>query len=222
MNLVLLGPPGAGKGSLANLIRETYSIAHISTGDMLREEVGKNSDLGLEAKRFIESGKLVPDDIVIKLIHQKLLSLPRQGEGYMLDGFPRNQKQAQQLDEILEGINQSIDTACYLEATLPIILQRLTGRRVCRKCGALFHIQNRPSKREGICDQCGGVLSQRTDDKEETIKTRYEVYLKDTKPIIDYYQKQGKLRRCNADEESRELFKKIMPFFDEYKRTHNH
>ena len=221
MKLVLLGPPGAGKGTLANLLKESLGIVHISTGDILRDEIKNNTSLGQEAKRFIETGKLVPDEIVTRLIKQKLTADEKVKRGYLLDGFPRTKQQAEDLDEILNQIRQPLDRALYLEATLPVIISRLTGRRVCKQCGALFHIKNRPPKKEGVCDQCGGVLYQRPDDNEGTIKTRMDVYLKSTTPIIDYYEGQGKLKRLNADQNSEELHQILMKTCHEG-NLHNH
>ena len=184
MNLVLLGPPGAGKGTLAGLLKETLGVLHISTGDMLREEMNRQTALGLQAKKYIESGQLVPDEIVVKLIQNKLKNQKADRKGYLLDGFPRTESQAKQLDKILKDINEPLDYAFYLEATLPVILQRLTGRRVCRQCGALFHIKNRPPKKNDICDQCGGSLYQRADDKEETIKHVWKFTCKAQNPSL--------------------------------------
>lgn len=210
MKVVLLGPPGAGKGTLASLLKESLGLEHISTGDMLREEVKNNTSLGQEAKKFIEDGKLVPDEIVTRMIKHKLTMDPQVKRGYLLDGFPRTKQQAEDLDKILNQIQQPLDCALYLEATLPIIIDRLTGRRVCKQCGALFHIKNRPSQKQGVCDQCGGPLYQRPDDNENTIRTRMDVYLKNTTPIVDYYEGQGKLKRFNADNDSEKLQQILM------------
>ena len=201
MRIVLLGPPGAGKGTQANLLKKQLGIAHISTGDILREEMKRDSPLGRDVKKFVESGALVPDEVITKIIENRLMSREYDGTGYMLDGFPRTKKQSEDLDRISRKTDQPVDYAVYFEATLPVIIQRLSGRRVCKKCGALFHVANRPPKKEGICDQCGGPLYQRPDDNESTIKTRLDVYLKSTAPIIDYYRDQNKLVTVNANED---------------------
>lgn len=215
MRIVLLGPPGAGKGTLAALLKDSLNLAHISTGDMLREEMKNNTDLGQQAKKFIEKGELVPDEFVIRLIEKKLSTGQYSQGGYMLDGFPRTRKQAEDLDKILEKIHQPLEYALYMQSTLPVIIQRLSGRRVCRNCGALFHVHNRPPKKENICDLCGGEVYQRADDNEETIRTRMDVYLKNTRPIIEYYETQGKLKQVDSDKESVEVQADLMQIVHE-------
>ena len=216
MNTILLGPPGAGKGTLAAMLKDNFGLLHISTGDLLREEMKGGTDLGMKIKKYVDSGELVPDQVVIEMIEKKL-SAPsgNNGTGYMLDGFPRTTVQAQDLDKILTKIGQPIKYALYMEASLPVILQRLTGRRVCRKCGAIVHIKNRPSKVAGVCDVCGGELYQRPDDTEETIKNRMQIYTEKTAPIVDYYAKQGKLETLSGDEETEDLLKIVAKIFND-------
>ncbi len=222
MRLVLLGPPGAGKGTLAALLKESLKLVHISTGDMLREEMKKETPTGREAKKFIEKGELVPDEFVSRLIETKLTSDQRVAHGYMLDGFPRTRKQAEDLDKILGQIQQPLDYALYLESTLPVIIQRLGGRRVCKNCGALYHVRNKPAKKEKICDLCAGELYQRADDNEATIRTRMDVYLKSTRPVIDYYQAQGKLKKLDGDKDSEEVQTVLMRIFHEEHKLNKH
>jgi len=202
MKIVLLGPPGAGKGTLATALKESLGLLHISTGDILRVEMKNNTPLGQEAKRYVESGGLVPDELVTRLIKNKLESDPKAKKGFLMDGFPRTLKQAQDLDKILEELKTPVDWTLCLEASMSVVLQRLTGRRVCKNCGALYHIKNMPSQKEGICDKCGGNLYQRTDDNEATITNRMKVYVESTEPIIEYYKSQGKLKILNADQEA--------------------
>ena len=221
MKIVLLGPPGAGKGSLAALVKENIGIAHLSSGDMLREEMKKGSILGLEIKSLIEKGALVSDELITKLVEQKVTGDLRNSKGYFLDGFPRTTQQAQDLDRILANVGQSIDFVLCMDASLDVILTRLAGRRVCRKCGTVFHIKNKPPKVTGVCDQCGGELYQRSDDNEETIRKRMQVYESSTKPIIDYYTAQGKLRKIDGNKETDSLRVDLNKMIDEDKSYQN-
>jgi len=205
MRVVLLGPPGAGKGSLAGVLKEEYRLAHISTGDMLREEIKKGTALGVEIKSLVTKGVLVSDELVTKLVEGRFVNDPDLKKGYMLDGFPRTVKQARDLDAILLKAGAPLDFALNMEAHEGLLLKRLTGRRVCRKCGALFHMTNKPPLKAGVCDVCGGELYQRTDDNEETIKARMQVYQTSTQPIIDYYAKQHKLKKLDGNLETADL-----------------
>jgi adenylate kinase len=209
MRVVLLGPPGAGKGSLAGVLKDKYRLVHISTGDMLREEIKKGTPLGAEIKSLIARGALVSDELVTQLVEQRFLHDPVLKKGYMLDGFPRTVKQAQDLDVILERAKLPLDFALNMEADPEVLLRRLTGRRVCRKCGALFHITDKKPRQDGKCDLCGGELYQRPDDNEGTIKSRMQVYLESTQPIIDYYAKQHKLKKLNSNVDTAEQVRSL-------------
>lgn len=220
MRIVLLGPPGAGKGSLAGLIKEMAPVAHISTGDMLREEMKKGSPLGLEIKGLIEKGSLVSDEIVTRLVEQRMTTDPELAKGYMLDGFPRTVKQAEDLDKILSKAGKQLDFALNMEASLDIILKRLAGRRVCKKCGAVYHLRNKPPKTADVCDTCGGVLYQRADDNEVTIRKRMDVYMESTQPIVDYYAKTGRLKKVDGDKETVDLHNELIQILNEDKKSH--
>jgi len=220
MKIVLLGPPGAGKGSLAALIKDHFKIWHISTGDILREEISKVSPLAAEIKSYIEYGNLVPDTLITKIVDQKLTYGLRPEEGFMLDGYPRTAAQAEDLDKILKKTGSSLDLVLDLETSLNLIVKRITGRRICRKCRAVYHISNHPPKVANICDTCQGALHQRADDNEETVKTRMEIYAHTTAPILDYYRKHDKLHTIDGDEETLVLFQEFVQFVNENKEFH--
>lgn len=218
MKIVLLGPPGAGKGSVAAFIKDQYALLHISTGDILREEIRKESPLAREIKSYIERGALVPDSVITKMVDQKLTQDLKPTQGFMLDGYPRNETQAKELDAILKKINSSLDFVLNMDASLPLILKRISGRRICKKCSAVYHLTNKPSKVADVCDTCSGPLYQRSDDNEETIKNRMDVYNSSTAPILDYYRKQDKLVNFDGDQETNALFEEFVKFINENKR----
>lgn len=213
MRLILLGAPGAGKGTQANLLQKQLGVKHISMGDILREEMKNNTPLGLEVKKYVESGGLVPDEVVTKIIENKLKEKAIADAGYLLDGFPRTAKQAEDLNVILKKIGQPVDYVIYMEVDSGIVVSRLTGRRVCRKCAALYHIKNMPSKKPGVCDRCQGELYQRPDDNEETIGKRINVYLESTAPVIDYYKAQGVLLTVDGNQDAEKLRDQLLNVF---------
>ena len=192
MKIVMLGAPGAGKGTQAKKISEKYAIPHISTGDIFRENIKNGTELGKKAQEYMNKGELVPDDLVIEIATTRLLADDCK-EGFLLDGFPRTVYQAEKLDEFLKAHGLELDVVIDIEVGKDELITRLTGRRVCKACGASYHVVNIPPKTEGICDSCGGELFQRADDTVETVNNRIEVYNEQTMPLVDYYKNAGKL-----------------------------
>lgn len=212
--MILLGPPGAGKGTQSKVLSEKFHVPHISTGDMLREAVKGNSPVGLAAQEYMNRGELVPDDVVIELIKDRL-SKKNSEDGFILDGFPRTKKQAEMLDSVLHTMKMDIDMIIYFNTSTDVIIRRLSGRMICKSCGNNYHVKNIPPKVRGICDVCSGALYQREDDKEGTIKNRLEVYERQTSPLIEYYKKKGKLRTISGDLELEEAYKSFLKLFAE-------
>ena len=212
MRLVLLGPPGAGKGTQAQVLSKDLKFPHISTGDMLREALKAASPLGLKAKAYMEKGALVPDEIVIALVSERLLEADAK-KGFILDGFPRTPEQAESLDQSLKKLEMPLDLVLYFKTSLPVIIRRLSGRRVCSQCGKNFHLTNFKPKVDGLCDVCGGKLFQRPDDKEETIEKRLEVYERQTAPLIEYYKKKNILYETSGDMDVQALNVTLMDLF---------
>jgi adenylate kinase len=191
LNILLFGPPGAGKGTQSALLVKHHGMRHLSTGDMFRAAIKNETSLGREAKRYLNDGKLVPDSITIGMVEEELGKL--KGTSFILDGFPRTVPQAEALETLLKKHNLRIDKAIFVEVPSSLLLGRLTGRRVCKACGTTYHIESSPPKKEGVCDRCGGPVIQRDDDKADVISTRLEAYEKSTSPLKDYYQKLGRL-----------------------------
>lgn len=197
MRIILLGPPGVGKGTQAKLLAARLDLPHISTGDILRRNVKQDTELGRQAQGFMTRGELVPDVLVNQMLIEKIDA--QEGAGFILDGYPRNVAQAKILDEFLNKRGLDKYLSFYLDASEAVIIERLSGRRVCGNCQAVYHIKNMPPKVDSICDYCKGQLKQRLDDKEETIRNRLRVYLNESQPVLDYYKKKGKLYRILAD-----------------------
>lgn len=191
--MILLGPPGCGKGTQAKILMGTYNIPQIATGDILREAVKKSSSLGLEAKSYMDQGLLVPDSLVIKIIEERLRQADCKG-GFILDGFPRTATQAEALETTLSKLDLELEHVFSIEVGDEELIKRLTGRRICRQCGESYHMAFNPPKKEGVCDTCQGALYQRDDDREETIRNRLKVYQTQTAPLITFYQKKDILR----------------------------
>lgn len=213
MLIVLLGPPGAGKGTQAERLTEKYPLAFISTGDILRTAVKNNTPLGVKAKEYMDQGLLVPDDLVVKLVQERL-SHPDCSEGALLDGFPRTVEQARFLDRDLEKNGRALDRVIHIKADEEELITRLTGRRVCRECGANYHIKFHTPKVRNVCDQCGGELYQREDDSLATVQERLEVYKKQTEPLINYYEERQLLSTVDGNKEIEEIFKDICEILD--------
>jgi adenylate kinase len=198
VRVAFLGPPGAGKGTQARDLAQEWGVLHLATGDMLREAVAAGSQLGREAKRYMDQGALVPDDVIIRMMAERLGAVDAAG-GFILDGFPRTIAQAEALARLLKDLGQTLDTVVYFDVSEPELLRRLTGRRVCRACGHSFHLTSNPPKRAGVCDACGGELYQREDDGEATVRNRLEVYRRQTAPLLDYYRQRNLLATVSGE-----------------------
>ncbi len=211
MNIVLFGPPGAGKGTQSALLVERLNMRHISTGDLFREAMARQTELGQKAKAFVDSGRLVPDEVVIGMVEEVVERL--NGQSFILDGFPRTVPQAESLKKLLAKHRMPVGKVVFLEVPRADLLKRLAGRRVCTKCGAVYHVISKPPRRESVCDACGGEVVQRKDDKEDVIRTRLEAYDKSTSPVKDYYRKAGQLVEVEGTGEAETVFSRIQEHF---------
>lgn len=209
MNVLLMGPPGAGKGTQADLIKDRYPIPHISTGDMFREAVSTGTELGREAKKYMDSGKLVPDEVTIGIVQERLAQDDCK-EGFLLDGFPRTVKQAEALDQVLAKLGKKVEAAINITVPEDILYERMSGRISCKDCKTVYHLKFNPPAKAGICDKCGGELIQRSDDQGDTVKRRLEVYAEQTNPLIEYYEKQGVLNDIDGNRDSQAVFADIV------------
>jgi len=214
MDIILLGPPGSGKGTQAQKMVERYHIPQISTGDILRGAVKERTPLGMEAQGYMDQGKLVPDEVVVGIVRERLKESDCKG-GFILDGFPRTVPQAEALDSTLGEMQRAIDHVVSIEVPNEELIKRLTGRRTCRNCGAMYHIVFDPPAKEGVCDRCGEELYQRDDDQEETIRARLQVYEEQTAPLIAYYRGKGLLRAIDGVGAIEEIFRKIVQAIEE-------
>ncbi len=208
MNVILLGPPGGGKGTQAKRIVEKYGIPHIATGDILRDAVAKGTELGKKAKEYMDRGELVPDEIVIGIVKERLKQ-PDCEKGFLLDGFPRTIKQAEALDEMLKELGKKIDAVIYIDVPEEEVVKRIAYRRVCRNCGAVYNLIYSPPKEDNKCDKCGGELYQRDDDREEVVRQRFKVYMENTAPLIEYYERRGILYRVDGTKSIDEVWQQI-------------
>jgi adenylate kinase len=208
MRIVLLGPPGAGKGTQAAKIVSEFNIPHISTGDIFRKNLKEGTPLGSKAKEYMDKGLLVPDDLVVELVKDRLTEEDCK-DGFMLDGFPRTGLQAKALDDELKSLETFLDVVINIEVNYDLLIERITGRRICKDCGATYHVKFNPPKVQGTCDACGGELYQREDDKEETVKKRLEVYTEQTEPLIQYYKEKELLQTIDGQQDINIVFKDI-------------
>jgi adenylate kinase len=213
MRLILLGPPGVGKGTVAGMLEKTYGAAHLSTGDMLREEVRLGTELGQKAKEYMDSGRLVPDELVISILKSRVAQYGKDS-GFVLDGFPRTIKQAEALEKIFSAEGIEPDAVINLQAPEDVIIQRLSGRLQCEKCSRIYHIKNMPPKKDGICDFCGGKLFQREDDQENTVRIRLKTYYEQTEPLVDFYKSHGILKTVEAGRGPVETFEEVKKHLD--------
>ncbi|HLS23671.1 MAG TPA: adenylate kinase [Pseudogracilibacillus sp.] len=214
MNLILMGLPGAGKGTQAEKIEKKYKTPHISTGDMFRLAIKEETELGKQAKNYMDEGQLVPDEVTNGIVEERLAMDDCQ-EGFLLDGFPRTLPQAEALDEILNKLDRKIDFVIHVDVPEEKLLERLTGRRVCPKCGATYHVVNNPPKEEGVCDHDGTELIQRDDDTEETVQKRLTVNIEQTKPLLDFYEDKGVLVTVDGDQDIDKVFAEIVAKLEE-------
>lgn len=208
MKIIMLGAPGAGKGTQAKMIAEKYGIPHVSTGDIFRANIKNGTELGMEAKKYMDQGLLVPDELTVKILLDRVAQ-PDCEKGYVLDGFPRNIPQANVLDKALTELGDSIDYAVNVDVPDENIVKRMSGRRACLSCGATYHIVNVPPKEEGICDACGKELVLRDDDKPETVQNRLKVYHEQTQPLIDFYTEKGVLKTVDGTMDMKDVFEAI-------------
>ncbi len=211
MSIVLFGPPGAGKGTQAKKMVESGNLIHISTGDLFRAAMKNETPLGLEAKSYVDSGNLVPDSVTIGLVKEVIQKNP--SGDFIFDGFPRTSNQAEALDELVSKMSASpINHALFLEVPKEILVNRLTGRRLCKDCGAVYHVDANPTKVPGKCDACGGETYQRKDDSEDVISTRLEAYAKNTEPLKEYYQKKGLFVEIDGQGDPKDVFSRFQPY----------
>lgn len=216
LNIILMGPPGAGKGTQAELIKAEYPIPHISTGDMFREAVSNGTELGMEAKRYMDEGKLVPDEVTIGIVKERLAQDDCK-KGFLLDGFPRTTVQAKALDEVMEELGRTVEAAINISVPDEVLIERISNRVSCQNCKAVYNLKFNPPQEEGKCSKCGGELVQRADDKGETVRKRLEVYKEQTNPLLDYYETKGILHDFDGYRDTSAVFSDIKQLLESLK-----
>lgn len=216
MNVILVGPPGAGKGTQAHFIVKNFGIPQISTGDMFREAVAQGTDLGKKAKEYMNAGKLVPDEVTIGIVRERLAQ-PDCAKGFLLDGFPRTTVQAEALDGIMAELGRKIEAVLNIAVPSEVLIDRIVGRRVCKGCGSVYHVKFNPPAGEGICDKCGAELIQRADDQEATARKRMEVYASETDPVLRFYEKKGILFDINGDRMVDQVWEDVRKALESFK-----
>ncbi len=219
LRLVLVGPPGAGKGTQASRISAEYGIPHVATGEMLREHVRQETDLGNKAKRFMDKGELVPDELIIDMVRERLANSDSDSDseqGFVLDGFPRTVPQAEALEEVLDELDKPLQVVVRMAIGEDEVLRRITGRRVCEDCGQIYHVEMDPPRQEGVCDECGGSLFQREDDSEEIVRERLAGYREQTEKVLSFYEERGLLRDVAAEGEVDEVTDRLFDLLSQY------
>ncbi len=214
MNILIMGGPGAGKGTVSAKIVEKFNVLHISTGDVFRSEIGKQTELGLSAKSFMDKGLLVPDEVTNPMV-KSYLEKQDTSKGYLLDGYPRTLAQAEAFDALVKGSDLEVDMVISMDIAFDRLAERITGRRICKDCGEIYHITNKPSTSEGKCDKCGGELYQRKDDTIESLTVRLDEYSKNTAPVLDYYKEKGILVEVNADQSADQVWEDVLKALEE-------
>ena len=209
MKIIMLGAPGAGKGTQAKQIAEEYGIPHISTGDIFRANIKEGTELGKKAQEYMDQGLLVPDEVTNQMVKSYLEHLEDPKNGFLLDGYPRTLDQALAFNELSEGTALAIDKVIAMELDFSVLAGRITGRRLCKNCGEIYHLVTKAPKKEGVCDVCGGELYQRKDDTEESLKVRLDEYTKQTQPVLDYYDEKGLVRHINADQPIEQVWQDV-------------
>lgn len=210
MKLLIMGPPGAGKGTQAEGLVKEFNLVHVSTGDMFREAIKAGTEMGKRAKEYMDKGELVPDEVVVGMVKERLSQGDCQEKGFLLDGFPRTLPQAVALDEVIEALKINLDGVVNIDVPRERLMARLTGRRICRHCGSSYHILFNPPQQEGKCDNCGGELYQRSDDNEEAVSNRLDVYENQTRPLIEYYIQKKLLKNINGDQEINKVLTEVI------------